>query len=399
MRAETQLSSEELERRVAERTRRLEALYEISDEISSQLNINRVLHSVTEKAQELLDSDIAFLCLLDEGDASVNLRSTSGSAEAICARCALADEPAIQQVLHADGTACAVDEGSGSCGIVSAQFRRSHLAAPLRVQGRVIGALCVGDKDAGHFSEDDRKLLAKLANSAAIALENARLYEQAEQTAVLEERQRLTAQMHDDLLQSLSYVRIKLHQLAEQLESGVDTPSRHVRAVEQIGEHIDTIAHEMRETILGLQTPPQPAATLQQELAELIVGVNAQSAVPIELATDGGSPLILSADTLEHVTKIAREALLNATHHAGADSITMTVTYAAETAELTVVDDGAGFDPEAPPTDGSHFGLKVMRARAARIGGRLDIDSEPGGGTKICLRWPLDGAGPAGYAQ
>jgi two-component system nitrate/nitrite sensor histidine kinase NarX len=379
--------TDELETRVAQRTRELAALHEVSREISSRLDINHVLRSVTDKAQELLGAEVAFLCLLDGQGHVLNLQAFSGPQEAVSGTRALVQRPLVGRVLAGDrALPCGVDGCTGSCGILAAPFQASHLAAPLRVGQHVIGALCVGGSEAGLFSDEATDLLTKLANSAAIALENARLYEQAERVAMLEERQRIAAEMHDGLAQTLNYLRLKVEQAAEGVEAG-----RGAQAMDDLrhmGAAITQASQEVRQSIANLQEGPQIPLALQDRLAEMVEEFTAQDGPPVDLALRRQVPVCLPPGETEQVLRVVREALLNARRHAQARHITLCLEQQGSELRVSVEDDGQGFNPQAPALDGGHhFGLSIMRARAARIGGQLAIHSRPGRGTRVSLAW------------
>lgn len=400
MRAQLQASQEalrawtgELEMRVAQRTRELLALYEVSREISSRLEINHVLRSVTGKAKDLLDGDVATLCLLDETAQSLNLQSASGPGEAIAGAHSSAQNPPAVQVLAGDrALLCGIDECLNSCAIVASPYRLSQVAAPLRVGKRVIGELCVGSQRAGAFSAESASLLTKLANSAAIALENARLYERAERVAMLEERQRIAAEMHDGVAQTLSYVDLKAVEAEDLAEAGRNQEAASV--LRRVREAIAQASHEARQAIASLQEGPPQRRPLQDQLAELANEAvnNGGSSVDLALALQP-APLFLPPAQAEQVLRVIREALLNAWRHANAERIVIRLEQQDAEAVVSVEDDGQGFDPRAPlPEGGRHFGLSIMRARAARLGGRLAVHSAPSRGTRVSLTWRLSQA-------
>jgi two-component system nitrate/nitrite sensor histidine kinase NarX len=382
--------TEELEARVDQRTRELAALYEVSREVSSRLDIEHVLRSVTDKAQELLGGEVAALCLLEEESGlALHLGALSGPQEALSRARVSAQRSPATEVLAGDGALpCGVEDCAGSCGILTAPFRVSHLAAPLRVGERVTGALCVGSPRAGHFSDEAAMLLTELANSAAIALENARLYEQAERVATLEERQRIAAEMHDGLAQTLNYLGLKTGQAAGFVEAG-----RGEEAMDELGRiraAIVQASQEVRQSIASLQEGPRPRQALRDRLAETVDEFARDGGPPIDLVVRFQPPLLLPPDEAEQVLRVAREALLNARRHAQAERISVYLEQGEGVATVTVEDDGAGFDPKAPAANGgTHFGLRIMRARAARIGGQLAVHSMPDRGTRVVLTWPI----------
>lgn len=382
--------AQELEARVAHRTQELAALYEVSREISSRLDLNYILGSVTGKARGLLDGEVAFFCLLDDEGQALNLQAVSGPRDAVCERRALTQHPMVDRVLTRDrALLCGAGSCAESCQIIAAPFRVSHLVAPLRVGERAIGALCVGNSRAGAFSNEAGSLLTKLANSAAIALENARLYAQAERVATLEERQRIAAEMHDGLAQALSYLGLKTEQVAQKVEAGQSTEA--LQELLRIRTAIDQTSSEVRRSITRLQASPQPRQALQDQLAEIVEEFAGADGPSIDLILTCQDPLLLQPGENEQVLRVIREALLNARRHAHAGHIVVRLAQRGSEAIVTVEDDGRGFDPKAPPlSGGTHFGLSIMRARAARIGGRCTIQSTLGQGTQVSLNWPIN---------
>jgi two-component system nitrate/nitrite sensor histidine kinase NarX len=389
MRQQLYAAREDLEAQVARRTRELEALYKVSREVSSRLDINHVLRSVTDKARELLGAEVAILCLLDEAGQSLDPQAVSGPSAALSGTRESAQHLPASQVLAGNrALPCGVDGCGGTCAILAAPFRVDHLAAPLRVGDRVIGALCVGSPQAGAFSAEEVGLLTRLANSAAVALENARLYEQAERVATLEERQRIAAEMHDGVAQTLSYLGLKTEQAAELVDAGSGEMA--VEVLQRMRGAIDQASQDVRRSIVSLQEGPQPHRALQDSLAEVVNEFATDGGPRVDLVLSLEPPLVLASDDTDQVLRVVREALLNARRHAQAEHITVCLEKRGAEAIVTVEDNGRGFNPEAPSVDGnSHFGLRIMRARAARIGGRVAIDSSPGHGTRVSLMWPV----------
>ncbi|GBD11800.1 Nitrate/nitrite sensor protein NarX [bacterium HR23] len=388
MRRQLYAARENLEAQVAQRTRELEALYDVSREISSRLDIRHVLRSVTDKARELLGAEVAALCLLDRNHRRLYLEALSGPDKALKTSQASTDSPLVTQVLGAKGAVvCDMAGCGGWCTVLEPTFQDSHLAAPLRIGDRVIGALCVGSSRRGVFSTHGVHLLTKLADSAAIALENARLYEQAERVAALEERQRLAAEIHDGLAQSLSYLGLKVDRATELIEAG-----DHARAVQEL-QHVRAVVGEtsrtVRRSIADLQERRPGPRSLQERLAKVVDELKAAGAPLVELNVYGETPLQLPPEDAEQVVRVVQEALTNACRHAVAHRIQVRLSVGEEAATVVVEDDGCGFDPNRPQEGEGHFGLSIMRARAARLRGQLTIDSAPWKGTRVVLRWPL----------
>lgn len=382
--------ADELENRVTQRTRELIAVYEVSREISSRLDLNHVLRSVTDKARELLHGDVAALCLLVESGSALNLQIVSGPADALGGTQMLAEHlPAVLVLKHHEAIMCGASDCAGECGMIRSPYRVSHVAAPLRVGNRVIGALCVGSARDKYFSDEGGRFLTKLAASAGVALENARLYEQAERIAALEERHRIAAEMHDGLAQTLSYLDLKFDGVTALVETGERWEAIH--DLQRMHEAVGQASKQVRLTIASLQEGAQPRRALQDRLSGLAAEFADDIAPPVELALEQPPPLFLPPDDTEQVLRVTREALLNAHRHAHAEHVCVRFETCDGSARVTVDDDGRGFDPQSQAANGGgHFGLSIMRARAARIGGQLEVFSAPGRGTRVMLAWPLD---------
>jgi two-component system nitrate/nitrite sensor histidine kinase NarX len=387
-RRELVASAETLEKRVLQRTRELDALYEVSDEISSRLDVQHVLKSVTTKARHLLGGEVASLCLLDEKGKTLVIKALSGPTEAIVSQYTNCRAGFTGLVLSSQGALdCRDGECLGACGILATPYRASHLAAPLKVKDHIMGALCVGISKSESFSEDALGLLTKLANSATIALENAHLYAQAERVATLEERQRIAADMHDGLGQTISYLGLGLDQVGELLEVGKTQDA--IQQLEKVRCAIDCAVDDVRNAVNSLMDDTPINQSLQQQLEKLVEEFTNQNGNNVELENLLELPLILPSDKAVQVIRVTKEALLNAQRHSQAFHIHVRLLENGDNYEVEIKDDGNGFDPAKPSTDGKgHFGLQIMQARATRLGGQLSIQSNPGAGTWIILHWP-----------
>lgn len=380
-----------LEARVAQRTRELDALNEVSREISSQLDVQHVLNSVTAKAHGLLGAEVASLCLLDEQGKTLHLRTLSGPPAAASGHQVTAGDRFARMVLTADGAmACHGADCHAGCQLLAAPYRASHLAAPLRRGAHVVGALCVGSRQDDRFTAESADILAKLATTAAVALENARLYAQAERVATLEERSRIAAEMHDGLGQTLSYLGLMTDQTVEFLSQGQDAAA--LARLQATRATIEQATHDVRRAIDHLldETPALP--DLVARLAAVVDDFAAANPVTVDWQPAVAALPGCAREVGEQVVHVTREALHNVASHAGAQAVTVRLARDNGHYLVTVVDDGRGFDPSQPEPDG-HFGLKVMQARAAHIGGQLTVESRPGRGTCVALAWPAAAEG------
>ena len=377
-----------LEQRVSQRTQELETLNEVSREISSRLDIQQVLNSVTEKARTLLGGEVASLCLVDTNQHWIKLQAISGPQHAVVGDTMRADEGFADTILTGDqAMTCGVSSCRSGCRMLSAEYRTSHLAAPLRVGDRVIGALCVGSPIQDRFAAEGADMLTKLANVAAVAMENARLFAQAERLATLEERRRVATEMHDGLGQTLSYLGLMTDQVVEFLADG-----REGAALERLNKTRETIGkatRDVRRAINSLMDETPVQTDLCANLRGALDQIASEHNLKAEWRMDAGSAPECSPQVAEQVYNITREALVNAASHANATQVGVQVGRNNADYFVTVEDDGQGFDI-SQPAPGGHFGLRIMQARAKHIGGTVEIQSMPGRGTRVTLVWTLD---------
>lgn len=377
-----------LEQRVAQRTQELETLNEVSREISSRLDIQQVLNSVTDKARTLLGGEVASLCLVDESQHWLKLQTLSGPKHAVVGNTMRANNEFANVVLTGeDAMICGVGSCQGGCRMLSDEYRTSHLAAPLRIGNRVIGALCVGSPAQNQFATESADMLTKLANVAVIALENARLFAQAERVATLEERRRVAAEMHDGLGQTLSYLGLMTDQVVEFLSDGQDDAA--LERLHKTRETIGKATSDVRRAINKLMDDSPASKDLCTRLRETLEEIASGHDLESVWRSDVDSAPECSPQTAEQVYHITREALTNAAQHANAKKVSVQVGRNNENYFVTIEDDGKGFDT-SQPAPGGHFGLQIMQARAKHIGGEISIQSAPGSGTRVTLTWQME---------
>ncbi len=375
-----------LEKRVAQRTRELEALNEVSREIASQLDVRIVLNSVTKKARRLLNGDSAMLCLLGERKQRLHLQAASGLPAPDAGRETVSTVNQASAVLASPrALVCRDGQCVGGCGLLSETHAASHAVAPLRIGEKVIGALCVSSSTSNHFTNDSADLLTKLANTAAIALQNAQLYAQTERVATLEERHRVAAEVHDGLGQTLGYLGLMTDQAVELLAEGRDDTA--LERLRKTRETIEKAASDVRRAINNLMDDSPAEFHLCERLQEAVEEFAEETRLSVALRAE--SPPRCTRQVAEQALNVAREALNNAARHAEARNILVRVGQFNGHHFISVEDDGRGFDSSQPEPNG-HFGLKIMQARAAHIGGQVEIESAQGRGTRVTLTWKAD---------
>jgi signal transduction histidine kinase len=252
----------------------------------------------------------------------------------------------------------------------------SFLGVPVTVKGRSVGNLYLTDKaGAAEFSADDQALVETFARHAAIAIENARLHEQVQRLAIVDERERISKDLHDGIIQSLYGVGLSLEDVPDILE---DDPDEVVRRVERAIDSIHFAIQDIRNLIFGLRPELLGGTTLMVGLAAIIEEFRLNTVIDVELRTSGfdREP---SPDATAHLLGIVNEALSNIARHSGASRAFVDVKVDEDGRFLiAVTDNGHGFDAASVGVLG-HQGLANMRSRAVEIGAIITFESGPGG--------------------
>ncbi|MFI5225535.1 MAG: GAF domain-containing protein [Candidatus Limnocylindrales bacterium] len=254
----------------------------------------------------------------------------------------------------------------------------SFLGVPIAVKGRSVGNLYLTDKSgADEFSDDDRRLVEAFAVHAGIAIENARLHEQIQRLAIVDERERISTELHDGIIQSLYAVGLSLEDVPDLLE---DDPAEVERRVERAIDSLHVTIRDIRNFIFGLRPELLGGTTLVSGLAAILDEFRHNSMIDVELqAVDLRNQPGQTATA--HLLGIVNEALSNVARHSGASRATVRVeTEGDGSLRLTIADNGHGFDPSAVGAIG-HQGLVNMRSRCATIGATMEITSDATGTT------------------
>jgi len=261
----------------------------------------------------------------------------------------------------------------------------SFLGVPITIKGISLGRLYLTNKiGADEFSEEDRSLVEMFALHAGIAMENARLHEQLQGLAVVDERERISKDLHDGIIQNMYAVGLSLEDVPALMDDDrVEAAARVERAIDAIHLSIKDI----RNFIFGLRPELLEGASLVVGLAALADEYRHNMIVDLELRLPDAvaEP---PAEVTGHLLAIVAESLSNIARHSNASraSVALTTTPKGSLLELTIEDNGIGFDPAVVKL--GHQGLANTRERAARIGGTVTIDSRPGAGTRVLVRVP-----------
>jgi signal transduction histidine kinase len=374
------------EARAGQATDELAALDTATRGIAGVLDLDRVLQLITDRVRELAHAQYAALGIVDQ-EGGIERFITSGINRA--------ERERIGPPPHGHGLLGVIVASSHPLRVhdIATDPRRygfpanhppmhSLLGVPIGAKGRSIGRLYLTNKlPAGDFTEDDERLVEMFALHAGIAIENARLHEQVQRLAIVEERERIGRDLHDGIIQSIYAVGLSLEDVPDLME---DEPEVARARVERAIDSLDQSIRDIRNFIFGLRPELLEQAGLVGGLAALADEFRVNSMVDVDVETVGVEEGDLSPEQTGQLLSIAREALSNIARHSKATRGIVSVESHDGTIRLTVSDNGVGFEPDRQRGP-SHQGLINMRARALAIGGRLVLESTPGGGTRIIV--------------
>jgi signal transduction histidine kinase len=260
---------------------------------------------------------------------------------------------------------------------------QASMDVPIRsASGEVLGGYGVAYTQAHVFGADERRLLMALADRAAVAIQNAALYERAQHVASLEERQRLARELHDSVSQALYGIALGAQTARLRIDGGAPNaaePVDYIMSLAQAG------LAEMRALIFELRPESLENEGLIAALDKQIASTRARHGIAIEFAPAAEPEC--GIEVKEALYRIAQEALHNVVKHAQARCVTVRLEAFDCALVLTVQDDGCGFDATA--SFPGHIGLHSMPERARKIGGDVMVESRPGDGTRVVARVPV----------
>jgi two-component system nitrate/nitrite sensor histidine kinase NarX len=374
------------------RFRELEALYSADATLHRSLQLNEVLEALVDAATGLLRADCGGLWGPDPRNASrmVPLASRGLSPEYLRESVRLNDEPGVLDYWWAPNTdVVIVEDILGDSRLPPAQRAaleregcRSFLSIQVRAGDQQFGSFTVGHRAPHRYTEPEQRLLVALGQRAALAIQNARLYEQVQQAAALEERQRLARELHDAVTQTLFTTALIAEVLPDLWELDAQEGRRQLDELRRLTR--GALA-EMRTLLVELR----PAGLTEMQLADLLRQLSEATAGRTRLEVDvvlRGQQRPLPSEVQVALYRLAQEALNNVVKHAHARRASIELEYVGSGGvRLRVTDDGRGFD--LSNVAAGHLGQGIMRERARAIGAAFQLDSRPGEGTSINIQW------------
>jgi nitrate/nitrite-specific signal transduction histidine kinase len=380
-----------LEQRVADRTRELGTINKIASVVSETLSIDHILENALTELLDIMsfESGVAFR-IRPEPSFQIHVVTYQGMPDAWADvfRAQTADDWWEWRVTDRPQAWASEDFPAGHMAdMLRDAGVRTIVSVPLSSKGLLLGAISLASQQDRLLSPEELSLLSSVGQQVGVALDNARLYEEAEKAAAAAERSRLARDLHDAVSQTLFSSALIAEVLPKIWEKNPDEGRRRLEELRQLTR--GALA-EMRALLLELR----PAALEQGELSDLLrqlsEAVTGRARIPVTIEVEGQRPL--PPDVQVALYRIAQETLNNVAKHAHATKVTVNLRMSAERVTLTISDDGVGFNPGEVSSE--HLGVSIMRERAEAVGAHLSIRSEQSKGTQVEAVW--NEPGPAG---
>ncbi len=379
----------------------LKTLQSVAQTLASELDLGKLLREIIHASVEILNATTGSLLIWDRNDDTLVFAVTEGAEgrklenRRISTREGLAGwiftfrQPVIVDDVSKDGRFfSAIDESVG-------HHTTSLIGIPLMTKGEMIGVIEVLNKKSGEkFHEHDLEMLSALANHAAIAIKNARLYralrEERDRLIDVEEevRKKLARDLHDGPAQTLASILMSIDFIRQALEKD---PSQAEAELESLEQAARKTLHQVRNMLFELRPVVLEAEGLEAALRAYVERLREVDDMTIHLSLKGLEERV--PPKVEEVSfAIVQEALSNARKHAQARNVWLTVNRSEETLKVVIKDDGIGFDMHKigqKYAEKGSLGLLNIRERSEMLGGQVSIKSRPGKGTSVTLVVPL----------
>ena len=408
--------------RLREKNASLELLYEVAASISRLDSVEEILRASARSIMDTAEARGAMVCLRDAtgemtvaarlGECPANVNFDAGGTEEALGDpetrsphyVAGAGIPMQDATMHAAGSDSGADGTAGPTAAITPEEPGIGLSlrepdgvatvtVPLDHKGVSLGIIRLfTDSPDPVESRERQRLLLSIGRHLGMSIAKARTDDESKMLSIVRERAAISHELHDSLAQTLASLRLQADMLADSLAG--NAPGRVPPELARIRATLESANIELRELIAGFRAPVD-GRDLRTALEEMTARYTAQSAMTVHLQVDGELPELPAGPQLQ-VVRIVGEALANACAHSGGNLARVLVRGDAASVRVLVEDDGQGFSMTArDAAPGEHIGLSVMCERARWLGGTLDIESEPGEGTRVSLAFPKSGAGAA----
>ncbi len=384
MSSELDESYSSLEKKVADRTRELGIMNSILSVVSQSLDIQEILSDALNKTVEQMGYDAGSAFKFESDPSATVLMAHRGFEPA-------AAVDLVNRYTSTSQRAPVYPKEVTTLGIEDFQDKilKDELAqlgfhqlvyVPLSTKGRELGFFLLGKRAAGTPSPEELSLLSSISKQIGVAMENALLYEQAEQTAIAAERNRLARELHDAVTQTLFSANLIADVIPRIWKRN---PDEGLQNLEELRQLTRGALAEMRTLLLEMRPESLERSDLKSLLTQLADAFIGRVRVPVSLDIQGGCALTHEVKIVFY--RVAQETLNNIAKHSGARQVELHLECLPGQMHLLIKDDGLGFEPNSITPE--HLGIAIMRERANSIGASLKIESQPGQGTTVELDW------------
>ena len=376
-----------LEKKVADRTRELAILNAILSVAGQSLQVHEILQDALDTTIEQMGFKAGAAFRLEADPGLPRLAAQRGIQPDLAAdfvkSCPITSQqwlPNTQSTAIVYSVEDIQDEKLADL-IRQAGFQQ-WVCVPLATKGRILGLFLLVKSELSPLSPEELSLLSSIGKQVGVAMENALLYEQAEQTAITVERTRLARELHDAVTQTLFSANLIADVLPRIWRRN---PDEGLQNLEELRQLTRGALAEMRTLLLEMRPESLQRADIKSLLTQLSDAFIGRVRIPVDLQVLGDRALTHDVKLVFY--RVAQEALNNIAKHSGARQVTLHLDCQAGHLHLYIQDDGLGFDAGSIPP--GHMGVAIMRERASSIGARLNIESQVGQGTKVELDWEL----------
>jgi signal transduction histidine kinase len=361
-----------LEQRVEERTRELQVLLDVTAAANRSLNLKETLEKTLDLIVALVGASRAGVVLIDDDTGELSPFALRPERDVTPDELAKMLSACQSVIASGETLYVAPDSDQG--------LREPGALLPLQTRGNRLGVLVIIGPQGGAFSPAKLTLFQSIADQLSVAIENARLFKKNEQAAIAAERNRLARDLHDAVTQTL----FSSSMIAEVLPRiWARNPEEGRRRLEELRQLTRGALSEMRTLLVELR----PAALADTDLGDLIGHqVNAflaRTRIRVEYTRNcAHNPPV---EVKEAFYRIAQEAFNNIAKHAEATHVRVELNCDPNQAELTIQDNGIGFDPRSIHHEG--LGLEIMAERARNVDAQLEVNSQPRGGARLRVVW------------
>ncbi len=376
---------------LSQRNRDLKLLNDIGEMLANTTEIDQILGNILDEVMSYLDVEAGEIFLTEADGSSLRMAMHRGEApeafwtkdqfrlgEGFIGLVAETAQPLVTNNLEQEARFIRQQ-------VVQAGFQ-CLACIPMVAHGNVIGVMGVATRHLQPLETREVSLLTAICTWSATAIENVRLSQQSRRMAVLEERERIGMDLHDGIIQSIYAVGLALDYARMEVETN---PDKALVKVEQAIEGLNSTIRDIRTYIMDLRPRQFRGENLIDSLQRLIEDTRINTRLDISLKGPDSGTVILPTATSTALFHICQEALANIAKHAGAQHARVNLWTTSERVMLEITDDGAGFNLDQIQMALGH-GLANMHTRAQKMGGDVEITSEPGMGTSVLAWIPLD---------